>query len=52
MKIASRATPEGLAGHCLSTTGLNDHIIIQFSLQRLKKHISDSVLQQIHVKLN
>jgi len=54
MKIASRATTKGLAGHCLSTTGLNDHnmINIQFSPQRLKKHISDSVLQQIHVKLN
>jgi len=28
MKIASRATPEGLAGHCLSSTGLNDHNMI------------------------
>jgi len=25
MKIASRATPEGLAGHGLSTTDLNEH---------------------------
>jgi len=25
MKIASRATPEGLVGHGLSTTDLNQH---------------------------
>jgi len=34
----------------LSTTVLNDHYPVITS--KTEKHISDSVLQQIHVKLN
>jgi len=32
MKIASRATPEGLAGHGLSTTGLEGALIAKNAL--------------------
>jgi len=33
MKIASRATPEGLAGHSLSTTALDGSILLNFLLE-------------------
>ena len=36
MKIASLATPEGLAGHGLSTTVLISHLAIQTKLNLLK----------------